>query len=113
MASYHELNHMPQGRVEYDERLNVVPISETTSYNGASIDDVSQKGLNHPNTTVTYEAVEVAPEWPQGPQKIAPKDYVWWIGTIGDLILSLTPVAFFGIVYTGLRGSRFHADTLQ
>lgn len=103
MANYYELNHVPHGQVEYDERLNFVPVSETTSYNGASIDDVSQKGLSNSHTAVTYEAVEVAPEWPQGPQKIAPKDYVWWIGTIGDLILSLTPVAFFVITALAIQ----------
>ncbi|KAK3503895.1 hypothetical protein B0T13DRAFT_143880 [Neurospora crassa] len=97
MTDYHELHHLPQGQGEYDERLHFAPVSETTSYNGASIDDVAQKGLDKSMTAVAYE--EVAPEWPQGPQQIAPKGYIWWIGTVGDFILSVTPVAFFGIVY--------------
>ncbi|KAK3342586.1 hypothetical protein B0H65DRAFT_429262 [Neurospora tetraspora] len=101
MANYFELNHLPQGQVEYDERLQFVPVSETTSYKGASIGDVSQKGLDNSTTPVAYE--EVAPEWPQGPQKIAPKGYIWWIGTIGDFILSLTPVAFFVIAALAIQ----------
>lgn len=108
MANYFELNHLPQGQVEYDERLQFVPVSETTSYKGASIGDVSQKGLDNSTTPVAYE--EVAPEWPQGPQKIAPKGYIWWIGTIGDFILSLTPVAFFGIVYIDSGADGLSAD---
>ena len=94
MANYYELNHLPQGQGEYDERPNFMPVSESTTYTGASIEDGSQKGLDQSTIAVPYE--EVAPEWPQGPQKIAPKGYIWWIGTIGDVILSFTPVAFFG-----------------
>ncbi|CCC09796.1 unnamed protein product [Sordaria macrospora k-hell] len=75
---------------------------------GASIEDGSRKGLNGSGSAVVYE--ELLSEWPQGPQKIAPKGYTWWIGTIGDVILTITPVAFFVMAALAIQLERQPMD---
>ncbi|KAK1782314.1 hypothetical protein QBC45DRAFT_473094 [Copromyces sp. CBS 386.78] len=88
MADHFELGHLHQGQVENDESSRFVQPSETTSCRAASIEERSQKAES-PNA--------------QCPNTIAPKDLCWWLGAIGDIILTFTPVAFFVIAALAIQ----------
>lgn len=92
MASHVELDRLHPD--DSDERSGFIPSSETTSCMEALGGDESTEELKCPGSAEACE--EFISEWPQGPREIEPKDYTWWIGAIGEVIMTVTPVVFFG-----------------